>query len=214
MHAAGATAQQIKMIHTLKGRAGLDDDTYRDLLEREGKCRSSTALSSSDAWRVIEHLKVVTGQGNGPAEKPGTAGALRLSGPYVAVCRALWLAGYNLGVVDDRRDVALVAFVEGQTGLKSLNWMRDHKEAKSVIEALKSWIARVAGVAWDADTKSLRERGITLARWRKTAVIRAQYRLLGEPAVDPRDAPDRDLDAIIAELGKRVRAARERRARA
>lgn len=204
-----ATAQQIKMIHTLKGRAGLDDDDYRALLEREGGCRSSKDLTSSNAYRVIEHLKVVAGQGGAPADKPTAAGALRLSGPYVPVCRALWLAAYNLGVVEDRRDSALVAFVRGQTGLISLNWMRDHKDARRVIEALKSWIARVSDVAWDADAKSLRDRGITLARWRKTAVIRAQCRLLGEPAPDMSVVPDRDLDACTAELGKRVRKIRK-----
>jgi phage gp16-like protein len=58
----GATTSMISTIHVLKARAGLDDDTYRDFLERETGQRSAKHLSVTQAGRVIERLREVTGQ--------------------------------------------------------------------------------------------------------------------------------------------------------
>ncbi|WP_159602582.1 regulatory protein GemA, partial [Starkeya nomas] len=119
------TKQQIGAIHALKTRAALDDDSYRDLLARETGRRSAKELTLDQAGRVIDRLKVLSGGSQSPvraSEKPLAEGALKLEGPYAGQCRALWIAGWNLGVVTDRRDTALVAFVERQTGIPTLNW--------------------------------------------------------------------------------------------
>ncbi|GLK85708.1 regulatory protein GemA [Ancylobacter defluvii] len=211
-----ATNQQKAAIHALKTRAGLDDDHYRDMLRQQVSATSSKNLTRDQAGRVIEHLKLIAGQSNAPAKKkPLAEGALALDGPYAGVCRALWLAGWNLGVFEDRRDTALVAFVERQTGLKAMNWLRDEKDGRAVVEALKAWIGRTTDVAWDADAKMLRLRGISIARWRKLAVVRAQCRKLAEPAPADLDAKSNDeLNRLQAELGRRVRRLGERRKRA
>ena len=211
-----ATNGQKAAIHALKVRAGLDDDHYRDMLRQQVSATSSKDLTRDQAGRVIEHLKLIAGQGGpAPAKKPLAEGALSLDGPYVGVCRKLWIAGWNLGVFEDRRDTALVAFVERQTGLKTLNWVRDHRDGSAVVEALKKWLARAADVAWDADAKALRARGMGVVRWRKLAVVRAQCRKLAETAaVDLDERSDDDLDRLQAELGRRVRRLGERRKRA
>lgn len=197
-----ASAEQIKAIHALKARAGLDEASYRDFLDRAAGVRSAKGLTLASAGAVIEELKGLTGQKQtssrtGPGQTPPKAkGALRLSGPYVGICRALWISGYELGVFEHREDTALVAFVRRQTGLDSLNWLRDADQARGVIEALKKWISRVAGVAWPGRSGTPAET--------KQAVIRAQQRALGEIEC----VVQGDLDAAIKRYGTRLRALR------
>lgn len=217
--AAPASSRQIGAIHALKARIGLDDDSYRDVLQSETGKRSAKGLSSAEAWRVMERLKVLSGGRTEAQARPGAAGAQRLDGPFAAVCRAFWLAAYNLGVVQDRTDRALVAFVARQTGIDHLNWVRDGADARKAIEALKSWISREAGgVTWDVPKATLECWGYSPVRWRKLAVIRAQIRRLAE--LGEHEAPtraaldvaeDRELDQVAAELGRRLRKALARR---
>ncbi|WP_051356904.1 regulatory protein GemA [Azorhizobium doebereinerae] len=215
-----ATAQQISAIHAAKARLGLDEDSYRHVLEAVTGKRSAKQLSAGEAGSVIERFKVWTNPVT-PADQgaPAASGALRLEGSYAGVCRALWIAVYNLGLANDRTDRALVAFVTRQTGIAHLNWVREGTDAARVIEALKSWIAREAGVAWDADKSLLSAASLSLMRWRKLEIIRAQIRRL-EASGDHGPFParlaldgitDRDLDRLSGELGRRLRKARERR---
>lgn len=211
------TAPQIGAIHALKARAKLDDESYRDLLSRETGRRSAKELTADQAGRVIERLKVLSGGSEKPvsaAQKPLAEGALKLDGPFVAQCRTLWIAAYNLGVVDNRTDAALVDFVRRQTGIDSLSWLRDPADARKVIEALKAWINRVAPVTWDVEARVLRAHDMSIGRWRKIAVIRAQCRLLGDrlpPRLDRE--PDPWLHDLQTKLGRRIRSQKDRRAR-
>lgn len=185
---SAASAAQIGAIHALKAKAGLDDESYRDFLERETGSRSAKGLSIAAAIQVIDALKAMAGQ----AAK--AKGALQLSGPYAGICRALWISGYELGVFEHREDLALAAFVRRQTGLDSPNWLRDSEPAARVIEALKAWMAREAGVKWPG-------RRATPSQL-KQAVIFAQQRLIGEAQC----VVQGDLDLAIRQLGVRVRA--------
>lgn len=212
------TKQQIGAIHALKARAALDDDSYRDLLARETGRRSAKELTLDQAGRVIDRLKVLSGGCQSPVratEKPLAEGALKLEGPYAGQCRSLWIAAWNLGVVENRTDRALVAFVERQTGIVSLSWLRDAAEAAKAIEALKAWIDRVAPVAWTVTPRVLRAHRINIGRWRKLAVLRAQHRLLAEDVPADLDArSDAELHTLQASLGRRIRRLKDRRARA
>lgn len=214
--AAPASSKQIGAIHALKARIGLDDDSYREVLQAETGQRSAKGLSVAQAGRVLDRLKAWTNPAAPAAAapaKPAAEGALRLEGTYVGVCRALWLACYNLGLVRDRTDRALVAFVERQTGIASLNWVHDGKDARKVIEALKGWLGR-SDITWDVPAATLTKWGYTLPRWRKLAVIRAQLKRLaelGEHAAPTRAALDaadeRGLDEISSDLGRQLRKA-------
>lgn len=218
--AAPASSKQIGAIHAAKARLGLDEDSYRDVLQSVAGKRSAKELSASEAWQVMERFKAWTNPTPTPAAgKPAAAGALRLEGTYAGVCRALWMAGWNLGIVQDRTDRALVAFVARQTGIASLNWVHDGKDAAKVIEALKAWIDREAGgITWEVKADTLKRWGYTLTRWRKVVVIRAQIdRLaqLGEHNVQSFAqlgvADERTLDEIQSELGRKLRKALARR---
>jgi len=185
----GISKGQIGAIHALKARAGLDEDGYRDLLAAETGKRSCKGLSSSEAARVMLRLKGLAGGAQGIGE--GAA----FAGPYAGICRALWISGWHLGVVRDRTDGALIAFVRRQAGIDHLNWLRDAADATKVIEALKMWLAREAGVVWPTGRADSTE-------GRQKAVLAAQCRRLGLMAEPETSA---GLKSMIARLGTRIR---------
>lgn len=198
---SAATAQQIGAIHGIARRLGLDTDTRRDMIAAvAGGKRSCAELSKAEAIRVIDRLKALQG-GATPAR-----GAADLSGPYAAKLRALWLCGWHLGVVRERTDTALLAFLERQTGLEHTRFLSDAASARRVIEALKAWLAREAGVEWPA-TGSVEAS--------KAAVWQAQRRrmeAMGLPVMGAEPGPGTDLDGEIraggALIRKRVKAGR------
>lgn len=115
---------------------------------------------------MIDRLKVLTGQA--PAEprarRAPAEGALALEGPFVGKLRALWLTGWNLGLVDDRTDRGLAAFVGRQTGIDSPSWVREPADARKAIEGLKAWIARESRLTWPKDGRDYRALKFTLVR--------------------------------------------------
>lgn len=167
-----ATAKQIGMIHGLAKRAGLEDDAYRDFLQQQTGQRSSKALSIEQAHGVIERLRVLTHGDSGPRSTAALArgSVAGLTGPVAAKLRALWIAGYELGVVRDRTDRAMLAFLERQCGVSHPRFINDPGGAAAAIEALKSWIARETGIAWPAKALSPAEF--------KHAVMARQWHLL------------------------------------
>jgi hypothetical protein len=198
MSAAVVSKDQIRAIHTLKSKAGLDETSYRDMLRVVGGVASSKELSLSGAIAVIDRLRALSSEPQAavePSSKP--KGALDLSGPYAGICRALWISAWNLGVVDAREDTALVAFVRRQTGIDHLNWVRDAADGNKVVEALKAWIAREAGVTWPHG------KAWSDAQARKLAVVKAQLARLGNP-----DVPVLldHLDNMMKALGRKIRA--------
>ena len=149
-----SSAAQIRAIHTLKSRTGLDDGDYRALLSRFGKA-SSKDLSEREAIRLIEDMRRLPGAA---AQAPNGArpAAATASGPYAPVLRALWIAAWNLALVRSPDDRAMMRFVERQTGLSHTRFLVDGCAASRAIEALKAWLARDGGVDWppdDADRK-------------------------------------------------------------
>ncbi len=185
------STSQIAAIHALAKRAGLDDDARRAVMMAAAGKSSSRDLSAAEAGRVIEQLRMLAGE-TAPA-----GGALRIEGPYAAKMRALWLSAWHLGITRDRTDRALAAFVRRQTGLDHPHWLRDPAAASAVIEALRAWMSRDAGVVWPTSRAGEMQRD---------AVIAAQARILG---IVP---PAGDGVAAMRALGRRVRAAKGRRA--
>jgi alkanesulfonate monooxygenase SsuD/methylene tetrahydromethanopterin reductase-like flavin-dependent oxidoreductase (luciferase family) len=193
-----ATTDQIRALQAARRSFGMDDDDYRAWLAREAGVGSTRDLTRAQAAALLDQLN----------RRGRRAPAATASGRYTAKLRALWISAWHLGVVRERDDRALIAFVERQTGLTHTRFLTDAKEASKAIEALKSWIARQAGVVWPKDG------GDALSA--KRAVLRAQARMLaGEHGVNALTlhVPDDQLDVSIAEFGRQIRrAGRSRRA--
>lgn len=139
----------IAEIHIAKSQLGLDDDTYR------AKLRNITGKSSTKEMDEHERqhvLRVLVSEGFKPKAKRRPDGRLKLSGKYAAKLQALWIAGWNLGIFENRDDAALEAFVKRQTGLDTVRFCRDPEDARKAIEALKAILARQGGVNWNSGT--------------------------------------------------------------
>ncbi|CDZ61448.1 Mu-like prophage protein Gp16 [Neorhizobium galegae bv. orientalis] len=155
----------IAAIHIAKKQLSLDDDTYRaKLMNITGK-RSTKDMSEDERQRVITVLRNDGFKPVQSARRPD--GRLRLSGKYARKLQALWIAGWNLGIVRNREDAALQTFVTGQTGLTAERFLHHAEDARKVIEALKKWMEREGSVDWSDDVKMagyLRSDGYRIAR--------------------------------------------------
>ncbi|HEY9212082.1 MAG TPA: regulatory protein GemA [Ancylobacter sp.] len=164
---AAIDGAQIKRIHTLKGKVGLADGDYRDLLQRLTGKRSSKDLSFADAARIISHLQKAAGD--------APSGGGQLAGKYAGILRALWLDGWQLGVVRSSTDAALIAFVQRQTGVSHTRFLTEAEDARPAIEGLKKWLAREAGVEWPTGRGDVEgaKRAVALAQFERLVAIGA-----------------------------------------
>ena len=186
----------LKAIHVARRQLGLDDDDYRAMLERVTGKSSSTLLTSVESGKVLDEMRRL---GFKPLPRKADNSNVALSGPYAGKLIALWLSAWNLGVARSNTDAALIAFVERQTGIEHLNWVREQRDAMRAIEGLKKWIARESGVVWPVRATP---------RQTKLAVIEAQCRILGDPdkyAEAQTHFSLQVLDNMIASLGTAVR---------
>ncbi|MCY1705505.1 regulatory protein GemA [Pannonibacter sp. SL95] len=132
----------IAAIHVAKSQLGLDDDTYRSKLASITGKTSTRDMSEAERQKV---LTVLRGQGFGP--RPAQRKD-RATGKYAPKLQSLWIAAWNLGIVRDKRDAAMLAFVKRQTGLDHTRFLSDAGDAARAIEALKGWIRRETGNDW------------------------------------------------------------------
>lgn len=206
-----ASAAQIRAIHSYARAAGLDEDARRDFMERETGKRSSSDLDVRQAIRVIDGLKKLA-----PAAaraKPKAVGALELDGTFVPKIRALWISGWLLGVVRVKTDRAMVAFVLRQTGVMNERWasktLEDPAAARKVIEALKKWLTREAGVDWkDEDpTGEGAKRAVYLAIRRKLTAAGVDVHFAEFPGRSFLFAKGAELDQLTRSAAARLRAA-------
>lgn len=136
-----------------------DEDAQRAIYARAtGQTRLSLMTVQQQKFVVDELRRLGYKPKSSAPPKPafrhdGRDGKHKLSGKYLAKMRALWIALYNLGVVDDRRDSAMIAFAMGRQlpDIEDVRFVHRPQDGESVIEALKAWATR-AGVQW-ADHK-------------------------------------------------------------
>lgn len=212
-----ATTGMIGMIHALKAKAGMDDDTYRDFLDREARVRTAKELTVIEAGRVIERLKEAAGQG------AGVRGAVAgLDKPVGRKLRALWIAGYDLAIVRDRTDRAMLSFLERQTGRSHVNFLGEPRAGNAAIEGLKSWLAREGKVAWPSDTADViaAKRAVLEAQWLILVALGAVKPFIEKNPLGELDDyafrvirrngwcffEERDYDEVQKALGRKIRA--------
>ncbi len=199
---------------------GIEAETLAELLAANfGGKRSRTKLHDGELGQLIEIFrrqgfvdrprKDRKGRRQGPQRAGGTPLA---EGKQAGKLRALWVAGYHLGVIRSPEESALRSFVRRITGVEALEWVRQAK-AEAAIEAIKAMLAREAGVDWSRVRFSAGS-----MEWPRYRVIEAQVRLLiaagGQSEAEARQLTadlrfpqmsDAEQDALIERLGGIVR---------
>lgn len=128
-------ASRLRQLRAIRHKAGeqLDDDSYRDILQRCAGVSSSTQIRSvAKAEAVIDEFRRL-GIGTPPPRKPLT--------PQQKKIWSLWQQLADKGLVRDRRMAGLMAWVKRQTGVDALSFMTWPQEHQ-VTESLKRWLAR------------------------------------------------------------------------
>lgn len=208
-------ATAIKTIHTGFRSLGItEDDDKRAFYMRVVGQDSLKIMSDQQHQRIIEEQRR---QGFKPALKGKKK---RLEGKFASKMQALWIAGYNLGVVTNGSDEALIAFVSRQTGLDHVRFLHHLEDADKAIDGLKQWLSRVSGVDWRVDNFMpdwARSHGykIAAAQWN---ILHPDLRipLLGFGAeiseltgiYDLNDMTSKHWIVVMNELGKRIRKAK------
>lgn len=180
---------QIRALQAARRGAGITDEDWRARLARDFRVTSTKDLSSAAAGRLLDEFKGVS--------KPLAAGAKQLTGPFAGKLRALWITGHQLGVVHDRTDKAMLAFVERQTGIENTRFLRDAGAARAAIEGLKAWIGREAKFDWPTEDA-------TDPTVIKRAVIRCMWCMLVEAGNQVVSSPEADLQAYAGTVVARL----------
>lgn len=219
--AAGRQESRVKMMGAVRAacrRLGLDDDDRRAMQEEVTGKASMGDMNLAEIGLVLDRLN---------KDWKGPMGHRA----YVGKIRALWWTLYWLGAVEDPKDAPLDAFVERQTGKAKIQFL-GHREAFSVIEALKAWAGR-EGVTWPDQARLAQllptNPGLTLPQLDRHAVLDAIGRKLRDRGKLHSSSyqpyceralglgcnhylwTDRELDACIRLLGKNLRRALDKR---
>lgn len=142
------------LINIAKRDLAMDEDTYRAVLLRAGGTPSLRAMSERQKIAVFDEMKRL-------GFKPGSKGIQKpLEGKYAKKLQALWIAGWNLGIVRHKSDTALSEFVHGQTYVDAVRFVHYADDATKTIEGIKGWIERKVGPVWREPINS--------DTWRKT----------------------------------------------
>lgn len=135
-----------KIIHGRLKQLGIDEDDRRAYYLRVVGKDSQTKMTDAEKELVADELGKMISPSSANAKKPAPRD---MDSPYLPKMRAMWIALYNLGAVDDRRDSAIKAWVLGRQvrGIDAVRWIRDAEHARSVVEGMKAIMTR-NGVVW------------------------------------------------------------------
>lgn len=209
-----------KTIHAGFRQLGIiEDDDKRALYFRvTGQSRLSL-MSADQEGAVLTELRRL---GFKTVERRPN-GAAKLNGKFAKKLQAMWIAAWNLAVVPDRDDAALIGFVKRQTKVDAVQFVHQWDDARAVIEALKARMTRDAGVQFGSDQGCDWLAGdVAKMAWAQWRIIRPDAGLmvrkgfddavaaaLGRPITMLVELTDRDWQAVMKTLGVRVRAARK-----
>lgn len=208
---------------------GIDADPRHAIAERATGKASLKGMDAREMHLVLQALKQTVEGPRKPRgrQRPDRAGEPKRRevlprGPHRAKLRALWICGYELGIIRDRTDDALASWICANTDVDAAVWATPAMTAQC-IEGLKDWLAREGGVDWSPYRHG--GPGIHKPRCR---ILEAQWMKLHKGADhDPLDTlPDwvrlatgaetsytaldaKALDELIRKLGERLRAARD-----
>lgn len=161
--------QQLAAVHIAKKELALTDPSYRDVIRRvtEGRVSSSADCTPAELDGLLAEFRRLGWKGKGG--KRGRAGSRPQSGdPRAAKARALWIALYHLGEIENASEEALASFVQRQTSVAAMQWLGP-EDYNKVIEALKAMCERAGFTVPQTKSDGGREAkvGLLKALWAK-----------------------------------------------
>ena len=156
---SGDRTRLIRLVQVGRRTLGLDEETYRALLEQQSGKRSAAELTIPELDKVLLAMK---GAGFKPTVKRPVKGAVKAGGrkrlspargahaktAEINVIRAVWITMHRHGLLRDGSETALNHYVERQTvrlnngiGVAEVAWLTDGL-AYQVLESLKNWHKR------------------------------------------------------------------------
>jgi len=187
---AGQRQTDLSVIHIAKKQLALEDDSYRDLLERLTGQRSSAKLDAEQRRIVLAEFKRLgfkqqsaqQSSANGGAKKPRIGTRRLAADPRARKVRALWLTLWQLAAVRDPSEDALAAFVKRVARVDDLAWLSP-QQFHAVTEALKDWCERegfaVHGMPATATPEDW-NRATVRAIWAKRTALETQGAAIDE----------------------------------
>lgn len=187
---AGQRQTDLQVIHIAKKQLALDDDSYRDLLERLTGKRSSADLDADQRRAVLGEFKRLGFKQQAAQSSPATAankklriGTRRLAAdPRARKVRALWLTLWHLAAVRDPSEDALAAFVKRVARVDDLAWLSP-PQFQAVTEALKDWCEREGFAVHQMAANASNEdwnRALVRAIWAKRTALETQGAAIDE----------------------------------
>lgn len=173
----------------------IDEEEKRALYQRVTGQPRLSLMSFKQEQAVVDELRRL---GFKSASKPRPDGRKKLTGKFAKKMQALWIAGWNLGVVRDRDDDALRKFICGRVSIDAAEWLRFADDAERCIEPLKIMLARDGGVDWSKSRFMPAHTQVDGYR-----IAAAQWRLLGEREDLMVFARKTSMTAQIAEMSDR-----------
>lgn len=141
-----ATGPMTRLIKAAQRKLGLDDETYRSMLQAVTGKRSTTDMDHRELQRVCDRLRNV---GFKPAKTIN-------NDAQIGKIRSLWAELADAGIVRNGNEKALLAYVRRITKTERMEWCTV-KQLQAVIETLKAWGDRVIDDAARARIKGILE---------------------------------------------------------
>ena len=127
-------------IHIAKKELGLPDEVYRDIMRERFGQESAAKLTPGQAFQLVQHFSSMGWKPKYAQQKlPGVYS--RPTDGQDGKIIALWIELAKAGIIRNKSDLALQAFVRRMTGKHNLRWCTT-AEKNTIIEALKDWARR------------------------------------------------------------------------
>lgn len=138
-------AREIKLIHVARRELGLDDATYRAVLQTVAGVASSSDLDWQGRKKLLDHFKQkgfkVKSKVTQKTPANNHKGNQPLEPQYLKIL-AMWANLHNCGAVRVNTESAVRIYIKRMTGCDDYLFCNG-KQIETVIESLKKWLERI-----------------------------------------------------------------------
>jgi len=129
--------RQYAEIHMIRKEIGMDDDSYRMMLQQVAGVTSSKQIRDYASMQaVIDHLRSLRARSKRTRRQASNG-----KDAMLAKIEVLWKLLADAGVVHNPGPAALQRWAARVTGINKLQWLENGHKAQ-LIEALKQWCER------------------------------------------------------------------------